>query len=677
MFWRSIPRATDVLARPDNDNLPPRPPRPARPPRPNELVARPAERDGSASEDDDLPPTSRAAARPVRSSSRPATFRQAVQEVIDDERARHHPHETMGDVVLAAMGQEDPKGGLARLVARRKSVVGLFRKGDGRVQPDELEGGAGLNGRRARGGSSEDDESDGVDVEHASPSVAPPRPRPLPPPLAPAPPLPTPYRSTTLVAQHQETSRPPRRPSPARRSTFIAQARDPPHRGGSTARLPPACRPASPARLSGTDPYHNILERSAYRDVDEDLSSEASSIRSSSPSPSSGSARSSLEEVPSFAVRPPPTSTYTGLVNLGNTCYLSAVLQALVATDALAHFFSNDDYRDEINTTSRLGLRGALAKSFARLVQVIRGGEYRSASPVQLRDTIGRLSDRFLEPTQQDAHEVLLTLLDGLHEDLNLVVDPPPPRTVSPEREAQLERLPEVVAADQEWEQYRVRNDSIVIDLFQGFMRNRMECMHCQTTSTTFSPLQTLSLSIPEPRSPRRAVSLSQCIDSFLAEEILHGENAWHCPSCRTLRSTSKRFSVARLPQILIIHLKRFDPLSHKLTTRVALPLGPLPLGHLLPPLALDSPYRLNAPHAPDTTYELFATVNHLGEDGSGHYTTLLREPTSPSAHPAAPPTFVLLDDETVDRLSSPSAQAAALRDAETTAYLLFFRLGR
>ena len=88
--------------------------------------------------------------------------------------------------------------------------------------------------------------------------------------------------------------------------------------------------------------------------------------------------------------------------------------------------------------------------------------------PWLLQDTIGRLSDRFLEPTQQDAHEVLLTLLDGLHEDLNLVVDPPPPRTVSPEREAQLERLPEVVAADQEWEQYRVRNDSIVIDLFQG-----------------------------------------------------------------------------------------------------------------------------------------------------------------------------------------------------------------
>lgn len=77
-------------------------------------------------------------------------------------------------------------------------------------------------------------------------------------------------------------------------------------------------------------------------------------------------------------------------------------------------------------------------------------------------------------------------------------------------------------------------------------MRNRMECMHCQQvreaqrgprhrpsrplrlqTSTTFSPLQTLSLSIPTPRTPQVAVPLSQCIEKFLAEEILHGENAW------------------------------------------------------------------------------------------------------------------------------------------------------
>jgi len=343
MFWRSIPRATDVLARPDNDNPPPRAPRPARPPR----TGQPAlEHEGRVSEDERPPPTSRAGPRPARSYSRPSTFRQAVQEVIDDERARHHPHETMGDVVLAVMRQEDRKGGLARLVARRKSVVGLFRKGDGRVQRDELEGGGALSGRRGQGTSSEDDESDLDDVKPGPPppsTVSPPRPRPLPPSAALAP-RPTPYRSTTLADRYQESSRPTRRPSPVRRSTFVAQARVTPARAGSSARPPPPRRPPSPAYSPSVDPYRHLLERSAYRDVDPDESSEASSTGSSSLSPSSSSARSSLEEGPSFARRSTSASIYTGLVNLGNTCYLSSVLQALVATDALAHFFSSASF---------------------------------------------------------------------------------------------------------------------------------------------------------------------------------------------------------------------------------------------------------------------------------------------------------------------------------------------
>lgn len=70
---------------------------------------------------------------------------------------------------------------------------------------------------------------------------------------------------------------------------------------------------------------------------------------------------------------------------------------------------------------------------------------------------------------QFDAQEVLGYVLDGLHEDLNLVLTrPPPPPPNSPEMEARLERLPEVIGADLDWEKYLERNDSIVVELFQG-----------------------------------------------------------------------------------------------------------------------------------------------------------------------------------------------------------------
>ena len=69
-------------------------------------------------------------------------------------------------------------------------------------------------------------------------------------------------------------------------------------------------------------------------------------------------------------------------------------------------------------------------------------------------------------------------LLDGLHEDLNRIIEKPKIES-TPEREAELERLPTQRASEQEWQIYRMRDDSLVVDFFQGQYRNRMECLTC------------------------------------------------------------------------------------------------------------------------------------------------------------------------------------------------------
>lgn len=65
--------------------------------------------------------------------------------------------------------------------------------------------------------------------------------------------------------------------------------------------------------------------------------------------------------------------------------------------------------------------------------------------------------------------------MDALHEDLNRIIAKPN-YEVTPEREAELEKLPQQIASEQEWAIYRMRNDSIVVDFFQGQFRNRLEC---------------------------------------------------------------------------------------------------------------------------------------------------------------------------------------------------------
>ena len=114
--------------------------------------------------------------------------------------------------------------------------------------------------------------------------------------------------------------------------------------------------------------------------------------------------------------------------------------------------------------------------------------------------------------------------MDGLHEDLNRILQKQP-LEMNPEREAELETLPQQIASQKEWDLYRMRNDSIVVDYFQGQFRNRMTCLTCNKTSTTYNTFMYLSLPIPSGRASK--ATLQQCLDAFVKEEVMEKADAW------------------------------------------------------------------------------------------------------------------------------------------------------
>jgi ubiquitin C-terminal hydrolase len=90
------------------------------------------------------------------------------------------------------------------------------------------------------------------------------------------------------------------------------------------------------------------------------------------------------------------------------------------------------------------------------------------------------LNNQYNGSNQHDSQEFLSFLLDGIHEDLNrLLVQPTFTRT--PEQEAELERLGPQIASEQEWRLWKTRNDSVIVDFFQGQFRNRLQCLTCHT----------------------------------------------------------------------------------------------------------------------------------------------------------------------------------------------------
>jgi ubiquitin carboxyl-terminal hydrolase 8 len=143
---------------------------------------------------------------------------------------------------------------------------------------------------------------------------------------------------------------------------------------------------------------------------------------------------------------------------------------------------------------------------------------------------------------QHDSQEFLSFLLDGLHEDLNRILKKPI-NEVTTTREEELEKLPQQIASEQEWKIYRMRNDSIVVDFFQGQFRNRLECLTCHKvspfeylhslhggllfwqTSTTYNSFMYLSLPIPSTKTSK--VDIQQCLDAFVRTEVMEKSDAW------------------------------------------------------------------------------------------------------------------------------------------------------
>ncbi|KAJ6332210.1 hypothetical protein OIU76_010572 [Salix suchowensis] len=119
-------------------------------------------------------------------------------------------------------------------------------------------------------------------------------------------------------------------------------------------------------------------------------------------------------------------------------------------------------------------------------------------------------------------------------------------------------------------------------------------------------------------KSRTEPLSLYTCLEAFLREEPLVPEDMWYCPKCKERRQASKKLDLWRLPEVLVIHLKRFSysrSMKHKLETFVNFPIHDFDL----------TKYIANKNNTQRQIYELYALTNHYGGMGSGHYTAHIK----------------------------------------------------
>ncbi|XP_021270309.1 ubiquitin carboxyl-terminal hydrolase 43 isoform X1 [Numida meleagris] len=124
----------------------------------------------------------------------------------------------------------------------------------------------------------------------------------------------------------------------------------------------------------------------------------------------------------------------------------------------------------------------------------------------------------------------------------------------------------------------------------------------------------------------QHSCTLDECFQLYTKEEQLAPDDAWRCPHCRVPQQGTVQLRLWTLPDILIIHLKRFRQVAqrrHKLSTLVCFPLRGLDMAPHLAPGGGRWQHPLRPPRGcpPDALYDLYAVCNHHGSMQGGHYT--------------------------------------------------------